>query len=155
MLRLMFLVSAIPVIAAAALARVEFLPGPSPCLAIGAETLQIAPAPWYADLHVSFTENPSLATVRVAISRDAETADFAVVDDVDGVEDTACAETPATHFVAISARASDSAPVIYLSHDDGVSDYRIFVHSKRFTERDAAALVVGARREPAHLAASL
>jgi hypothetical protein len=155
MLRLKFLVSAIPVIAAAALACVEFFPGTSPCLAIGADTLQIAPAPWHADLHVSFTENPSLATVRVAISRDAETADFAVVDDVDGVEDTACVETPATQFVAISTQASGSAPIIYLSHDDSASDYRIFVHSKRFTERDAAALVVGARREPAHLAASL
>jgi len=155
MLRLKFLVSAIPVIAAAVLARVELFPDTSPCLAIGANTLQIASVPWHADLHVSFTEDPSLATVRVAISDDAETADFAVVDDVDGMEDTACGETPGTQFVAISTQASGSAPVIYLSHDDRASDYRIFVHSKRFTERDAAALVVGAHGEPPHLAASL
>jgi hypothetical protein len=155
MLRLKLLVSAVPVIAVALLARAEFFPGTSPCLAIGANALQIATVPWHADLHVSFTEDPSLATVRVAISDDAETADFAVVDDVDGMEDTACGETPATQFVAISAQASGSGPVIYLSHDDGASDYRIFVHSKRFTERDAAALVVGARGQPPHLAASL
>jgi hypothetical protein len=155
MLRLKLLVSAVPVIAAAVLARVEFLPGTSPCLAIGANTLQIATAPWHADLHVSFTEDPSLATVRVAITDDAETADFAVVDDVDGMEDVTCGETPATQFVAISALASGSGPVIYLSHDDRASDYRIFVHSNRFTERDAAALVVGARGKPPHLAATL
>jgi hypothetical protein len=36
-----------------------------------------------------------------------------------------------------------SAPVIYLSHS-GPADYRIFVRSKTFTARDAAALIVGA-----------
>ena len=155
MLRLKILVSAAPLIAAAILARVEFSPGIRPCLAIGSNTVQIASVPWHADLHVSFTDDPSLATVRVAISDSAETADFAVVDDVDGMEETACAATPATQFVAISPYAPGSAPVIYLSHDDGVSDYRIFVRSKRFTERDAAALVVGARGERPHLAAEL
>ena len=82
MLRLKILVSAVPLIAAALLARVEFFPGTPPCLAIGANTLQIASAPWHADLHVSFTDDPKLATVRVAISDSTETADFAVVDDV-------------------------------------------------------------------------
>jgi hypothetical protein len=33
--------------------------------------------------------------------------------------------------------------VIYLSQD-GPADYRIFVHSKSFSARDAAALIVGA-----------
>jgi hypothetical protein len=155
MLRLKILVSAVPLIAAALLARVEFFPGTQPCLAIGANTLQIASAPWHADLHVSFTDDPKLATVRVAISDSAETADFAVVDDVDETEETACEATPATQFVAISAQASASAPVIYLSHDDGAPDYRIFVHSTRLTERDAAALVVGARGGSPHLAAVL
>src|SRR5712691_6460684 len=127
MSRLTILVSAVPLIAAAILARVEFVQGVRPCLAIGATSLQIASTPWHADLHVSFTDDPKLATVRVAISDSAETADFAVVDDVDGSEDAACEATPATQFVAISARASGSAPVIYLSRDDGASDYRIFV----------------------------
>lgn len=152
MSRLKILVSAVPLIAAALLARVAFFPATQPCLAIGANTLQIASAPWRADLHVSFTDDPKLATVRVAISDFAETADFAVVDDVEGTEETAC---EATRFVAISAQASGAAPVIYLSHDDGASDYRIFVHSTRLSERDAAALVVGARGERRHLAAAI
>jgi hypothetical protein len=45
--------------------------------------------------------------------------------------------------------------VIYLSHS-GPADYRIFVRSKTFTARDAAALIVGAsgglrRRQAASL----
>ena len=35
---------------------------------------------------------------------------------------------------------------------DGPADYHIFVQSKRFTERDAAALIVGAHGDHRHLA---
>ena len=39
---------------------------------------------------------------------------------------------------------SASEPVIYLSRQ-GPADYRIFVQSRTFSARDAAALIVGAR----------
>ena len=156
MLRFRILVSAIPLIVAAILARSELFPASRPCIAVGSNTVEIASNPWHADLHVSFTDDPRLATVRVAISDNAEAADFAVVDDASGDNDSACQATPATQFIAISNGPAAAAPVIFLSHEaGGPSDYRIFVHSNRFTERDAAALVVEARREPAHLAASL
>lgn len=147
MLRLKMLVSVVPLIVAAILARIEFFPSARPCIALGAETVQIASAPWHADLHVSFTDDPALATVRVAITDNAASADFAVVDDVNGLEDSACEATPATQFVAVSSYASPSTPVIYLSQDDASADYRIFVRSKRFSLRDAAALIVGAHGE--------
>jgi hypothetical protein len=144
MLRFKILVSVVPLLAAAILARVEFLPGTRPCVAVGESTLQIALTPWHADLHVSFTNDPAAATVRVALTDSAESADFAVVDHVDGTEDSACAVTPATQFVAVTAEPSGRAPVIYLAQA-GAADYRIFVRSKRFTAREAAALIVGAR----------
>src|SRR5262249_23778218 len=152
MLRFKVLVSVVPLIAAAILARIEFFPADRPCIAVGSGTVQLATAPWHADLRVSFTDDPTLATVRVVVSDDAETADFAVIDGADAAEENACDVTAATQFVAISSRPSASAPVIFLSHDDGPADYRIFVHSRRFTERDAAALIVGAHRNHRHLA---
>jgi hypothetical protein len=152
MLRFKFLVSAVPLIAAAVFARIEFFPGPRPCIAIGAGTVEIGSAPWHADLHVSFTDDPRLATVRVAISDSADTADFAVVDDDDTADDDACEATAATQFVTISRRTTDGAPVIYLTHEDSAADYRIFVQSNRFTVREAAALIVGAHGKPPHLA---
>jgi Tol biopolymer transport system component len=155
MLRLKILVSAVPLIAAAILARVELVPSQHPCIAIGADTLQIADAPWHADLHVSFTDNPALATIRVALTDRAESADFAVIDDAEETEDATCTVTPSTQFVAVSARPSAGAPVIYLSPDDGSADYRIFVRSKRFSAREAAALIVGAHGERPRLAAAL
>ncbi|HEY2247308.1 MAG TPA: hypothetical protein VGH70_07690 [Bradyrhizobium sp.] len=152
MLRFKVLVSVVPLIAAAILARVEFVPSDRPCIAIGSGNVQLASAPWHADLHVSFTDDPKLATVRVAVSENAATADFAVIDGTDGAEENACEATAATQFVAISSRPNGSSPVIFLSHDEGPADYRIFVQSKRFTERDAAALIVGAHGDHRHLA---
>ncbi len=93
------------------------------------------------------------SAVPLIVSETAGAADFAVVDDVDSAEDGACAANAATRFVAISANPQRSAPVIYLS-PDGPADYRIFVHSKRFTARDAAALIVGASGVPSRLAAA-
>jgi hypothetical protein len=158
-LRYKILVSAVPLIAAAIFAGVQSFDGPRPCIATGAETLEIGSAPWHADLHVSFTDDPALATVRVALTDDAAEADFAVIDDVQtgeakGNEENACATTPATQFIAVSAEPTAAAPVIYLAQG-GPADYRIFVQSRHFTPREAAALIVGARGERPQLAAAL
>jgi hypothetical protein len=66
-----------------------------------------------------------------------------VIDDAGSAETGSCEANPATRLVSISANPSADSPVIYLS-PDGPADYRIFVCSKTFTARDAAALVVGA-----------
>jgi hypothetical protein len=154
MLRFRILVSVVPLMVAAILARVELMPGPRPCIAVGDQSVQITSMPWHADLHVAFTDDPANATVRVQIADNAEGADFAVVDDVDSTEDNACEVNAATQFIAISASPSGTAPVIYLS-PNGPADYRIFVKSKTFTARDAAALIVGAGGGHPRLAASL
>ena len=143
MLRFKILASAVPLVFAAVFARGGLLPTSHPCIAISDSSMQISDLPWHADLHVAFTDDPAAATVRVQIADSAEAADFAVVDDAGGAEQGACEASPATRFVAISADPSGSAPVIYLSHD-GPADYQIFVRSKTFSLRDAAALVVGA-----------
>jgi hypothetical protein len=110
-LRYKVLVSVIPLIAAAILARIEFFPADRPCIAVATGTVQLATAPWHADLQVSFTDDPGLATVRVAVSDNAATADFAVIDGADTIEENACAATAATQFVAISSRHSGFSPV--------------------------------------------
>ena len=151
MLRFRVLFSVVPLVAVAAMARLELMPGPQPCVVVGSDAMRIATSPWHADLHVSFTDDPSLATVRVALADGADSADFAIVDDTAEAEDSACATTQATHSVLIADSPPDRAPVIYLSQG-GPAEYRIFVRSKRMTEREAAALIVGARGLPSTLA---
>ena len=71
-------------------------------------------------------------------------------------EASACEANAATASSRSPHSPSASEPVIYLS-PDGPADYRIFVRSKTFTARDAAALIVGANGAPPprSLAASL
>ena len=143
MLRLKVLASVVPLAIAAVFARGSLFETSHPCIAIANTSVEIASLPWNADLHVAFTEDATAATVRVQITESADTADFAIVDDADTVETGACEANPATRAISISDAATRGAPVIYLSHD-GPADYRIFVRSKTFSQRDAAALVVGA-----------
>ncbi len=154
MLRFRILVSVVPLALVAILARVELMPGPRPCIAVGEQSVQIASMPWVADLHIAFTDDPANATVRVQVVNSAEGADFAVVDDVYSAEDSACQVNAQTQFIAISASPSGSAPVIYLS-PNGPADYRIFVNSKTFSTHEAAALIVGASGGHPRLAAAL
>ncbi len=143
MLRFKILASAVPLVVAALFTRGGLLPGPHPCIAVANSSVEIADLPWRADLHVAFTDDPAEATVRVMVTESAEAADFALVDDYDAADVGACQANPATHAVAISDTAASSAPIIYLSHE-GPADYRIFVRSRTFSQREAAALVVGA-----------
>ncbi|NEU99049.1 hypothetical protein FNJ47_25275 [Bradyrhizobium sp. UFLA 03-164] len=138
---------------AAVFARAEILPGPRPCIEVGAATMQIASVPWLAQLHVSFTDDPSLATVRVRIADSADAADFTVIDDVDDAEAGACESNAVPQLIAISSNPTATDPIIYLSHD-GPFDYRVYVQSKTFSVRDAAALIVSARGEHRRLEAA-
>lgn len=144
MLRMKVLASVVPLAVAAVFARAEILPGPRPCIEVGGATMQIASVPWQAQLHVSFTDDPSLATVRVRVADSAEAADFTVIDDIDDAEAGACESNSVPQLIGISSAPTATGPIIYLSHD-GPFDYRVYVQSKTFSARDAAALIVSAR----------
>ena len=143
-MRFRILASVVPLAVTAFLARGELFADARPCIAVADISVHLTFLSWQADHHVSFTNDPALATVRVQISDSAEAADFAVIDDIDTSEASGCQTNPATQLVAISAAPAASEPVIYLS-TEGPADYRIFVQSKSFSARDAAALIVGAR----------
>ena len=143
MLRLKILASVVPLAVVALFARGDFLTGPRPCIELAGASVQIATLSWQAHHYVSFTDVPGQATVRVQISDTAEAADFTVIDDIDSAEAGACASSAPPHLIAISRHPAQSDPVIYLSRE-GPADYRIFVSSKSFSTRDAAALIVGA-----------
>lgn len=145
MLRVKILASTFPLLLAGVVAGGELIPSSSPCIAMGRASMQIATAPWQNPLRVSFTDDPETATVRVQVVDTVDLADFTVIDGAQTAEADSCAVTPDTSFVSITDHASASEPIIYLSRDSG-ADYRIYVQSRAFSTRDAAALVVGAGR---------
>ena len=142
MLRFKILASVIPLLAAAVFARGEIGSVSHPCIALGDTSVELTTLFWTAGVHVAFTDDPARATVRVQITDDASGADFAVVDDGLGETDS-CEAHPANRLITIAAQPVDGGPVIYLS-TDGPADYRIYVRSKTFSQREAAALIVGA-----------
>lgn len=142
--------SVLPFVLAGGMAP-AWLSGGQPCISAGLTTVQMAWLPWRADLHVAFTEQPELATVRVQLVEQPDLADFVVADDVTGIEDSSCSMTGEGRSVAIVARAASGEPTIYLSSEPN-ADYRIFVHSGSFTPQQAAALIVGARGGRSHVA---
>ncbi len=155
MLRVKILASSLPLILVGFVAGGELLPSNQPCISVGSTSLQMATAPWQSQLHVSFTDDPAAATVRVQLVERADIADFVVVDDMSTPDADSCAINRDTRFISIGAHASMSEPIIYLSKDDG-ADYRIFVQSRTFTAREAAALLVSARHAaPVQKTASL
>ncbi|WP_025033035.1 hypothetical protein [Bradyrhizobium sp. DOA9] len=144
MLRFKVLTSVVPLLAAAVFARAEIGSVSHPCIALGDTSVELTSLFWTAGVHVAFTDDPARATVRVQITDDADAADFAVVDDGLDSEPDSCRANPSTRLVSIAAQPVDGGEVVYLS-SEGPADYRIFVRSRTFSPREAAALIVGAR----------
>ncbi|SFJ19614.1 hypothetical protein [Bradyrhizobium sp. Gha] len=153
MLRFKILASVVPLLAAAVFARNETGSISHPCVAIGDTSVELTSLFWTAGVQIAFTDDPAQATVRVQITDDPDAADFAVVDDGESDEPGACQGNPSTQLVAISGQGGGNRPTIYLS-SEGPADYRIYVRSKTFSRREAAALIVGARDGHRHLQAA-
>lgn len=142
MLQYRVLASAFPLLIISALAGGNIIPAAQPCIALNQAAFRIAYAPWQSQQHVAFTGDPKRANVRVQIVDSPDLADFSVIDDVETFDTASCETSGQSRYIGITAAAAPSEPVIYLSDEPG--DYRIFVHSKAFSAREAAALVVGA-----------
>ena len=153
MLRFKILASAVPLLAAAVFARSEIGSVSHPCIAIGETSVELTSLFWTAGIQVAFTDDPAQATVRVQITDDADAADFAVVDDGASDEPGACQGNPSTRLIAIFGPPGGDRPTIYLS-TEGPADYRIYVRSRTFSQKEAAALIVGARGGQRHLQAA-
>ncbi|MGY4628466.1 hypothetical protein [Bradyrhizobium sp. USDA 4486] len=153
MLRFKILASVVPLLAAAVFARGEIGSVSHPCIALGETSVELTSLFWTAGVHVAFTDDPKKATVRVQITDDADAADFALVDDGLGSEPDSCQATSPNRLVSIAAQPVDGGPVIYLSTEEP-ADYRIYVRSRTFSQREAAALIVGARGGHRHFQAA-
>ena len=122
------------------------------CFASGATTYQIArnaPAP---DFRIKIADASASPDLRMQLVDSAEMADFVLVDDFSGKEPAPCRSSTPIQTVTLDADTAAPDVTVNLSADGAVSDYKIYVHSVRYSQQDAAALLAamwktGQRRE--------
>jgi hypothetical protein len=125
----------------AAVDSMKAAPKQPSCFASGASTYQIvanAPAPDYRIRIDNQTAQPDL---RMQLVDRAEHADFVLVDDFSDGEPSTCKSATKIRTVTLDGAADKPDVTVQLSADAKGADYRLYVHSVRFSQQDAAALL--------------
>ena len=145
----------IAAIAIPAAAHSTFAPAPENlCFASGATTYRIARDATSPDFRIKIADGAVRPDLRMQLVDRAEIADFVLVDDFSGREQPPCRSATPIRTVALDAGSAKPDVTVDLSANVAASDYKIFVHSVRFSQQDAAALLAamwktGQRREAA------
>ncbi|MEA2983285.1 MAG: hypothetical protein QOF09_5108 [Alphaproteobacteria bacterium] len=143
----------IAAIAVPAAAHSTFAPTTeSLCFASGATTYQIARHAASPDFRIKIADASATPDLRMQLVDRAEIADFVLVDDFSGGEPAPCRSVTPIRTVTLDADTARPDVTVNLSPDADASDYKIYVHSVRFSQQDAAALLAAmwktnARRE--------
>ena len=93
-----------------------------------------------ADVRVKIVAPNANPDLRIALIRNVESADFALVDDSGVGDENACLSAGAVKRVRLVADTEPSDITIALSDEPAVGNLKLYVHSSRFGRRDAAAL---------------
>jgi hypothetical protein len=111
------------------------------CFASGATTYQIAHNTRAPDFRIKIADASPRPDLRMQLVDSAELADFALVDDFSGREPRPCRSSTPIRTVALDADTTAPDVTVNLSAAATASDYKIYVHSVRFSQQDAAALL--------------
>jgi hypothetical protein len=129
------------VIAVPAAAHSMFAPKQSQCFASGAATYQIASGAPSPDFRIRIESDAARPDLRMRLVDRAELADFVLVDDFSGQEPAPCRSSTPIQTVALSSGDTPADVTVKLTADTGAADYKIYVHSVRYSQQDAAALL--------------
>jgi hypothetical protein len=129
-------------IALPAAAHSTFAPIPeSLCFASGATTYRIAHNAVAPDFRIKIANTSSRADLRMQLVDRAEIADFVLVDDFSGREPASCRSSTPIQTVTLDTGTAKPDVTVNLSADATDPDYKIYVHSVRYSQQDAAALL--------------
>lgn len=132
----------IAAIAVPAAAHSTFAPVPeSLCFASGATTYRIAHNAAAPDFRIRIADASSRADLRMQLVDRAEVADFVLVDDFRGKDSVSCRSSTPIQTVTLDTGTAKPDVTVNLSADATAPDYKIYVHSVRYSQHDAAALL--------------
>ena len=131
-------------VTAASVVPAALAAAPNLCFTAGSVTYRVSSGTGSADYRVKI--DASHPDLRIQFVDGVESADFALVDDVGGHDTNACASSRLTKTVQVVDDASLADITMSLSTDAADADAKLFVHSERFSPRDAAALFAAMQR---------
>ena len=141
MTRFRKLVVLVAVLAAPAAAYSNFPGAADACFSSGSTTFRMSSAAPSPDYTVRFADVQTRADLRIHLMDSPDQADFVLVDDVGGYAPSACNGPAPVKTIRIDAEADSPDVTVSLTSDLAAADYRIYVHSARFSHQDAAALL--------------
>ena len=137
----LFLIVAVP-----AAAHSIFMAPAKPCFTSGTDTYQISQHTLSPDYRIKIGAAPARADLRVVVVDRPDQADFMIADDFNAGAGDACKAASPVKTIRIDAnyQKPDVAVALspdFLTPDADAIDYKIYVHSARYSHHDAAALV--------------
>jgi hypothetical protein len=141
--RLQKIVASIAIVAAPAAAYSALAPHQTACFTSGTVSYRIAPGNTAPDFRIRIAGDSARPDLRMQMVDRAEIADFVLVDDSSD-EEPGC--NPSSRVRTVTVDAGDRRPdvTVALTTDADTADYRLYVRSARFSQRDAMALLAAA-----------
>jgi hypothetical protein len=139
--KVLVLTAALAVPAAAAAYAMKAVPKQPLCFASGASTYQIVTNVTAPDYRIRIDAEAARPDLKMLLVDRPEHADFVLVDDFSGDAPRTCKSSTPIRTVTLDTAASKPDVTVQLSADAKGADYRLYVHSARFSQQDAAALL--------------
>jgi hypothetical protein len=134
-------VGLLAVLAIAAAAHSAFAPAASLCIATGTTTYRLMPAASSPDYRIRIDNTSARPDLRMQVVDRPEIADFVLADDFGAPDSSACRSSVPVKTIRVDADVRHPDVVVHLSADPTDPDYKVYVHSIRFSHQDAAALL--------------
>jgi hypothetical protein len=129
------------VIAVPAAAHGTFTSQDSLCFASGSATYRLSPTAVSPDYRVRIDNDTPRPDLRMRLVDRPEIADIVLADDTSGAPSTACRSAVRIKTIRIDAEARKPDVTVALSTEVDQPDYKVYVHSMRFSHQDAAAFL--------------
>lgn len=129
------------VIAVPAAAHSTFVPDDDLCFASGSSTYKLSQKAAYPDYRVKIDNGALRPDLRMELVDRPEIADFVLSDDYGAQTGNACKSPAPIKVVKVDDETRAPDITVSLGPGDTLPDYRVYVHSSRFSHRDVAALL--------------
>jgi hypothetical protein len=117
-----------------------FASTPELCFTAGSVTYRLVPGASAADYTVAIDNRAPHPDLRIGLTDQAATADFALTDDAGSLAGDACKSAGRIRTVRIAPPDQPADITVSVSRDAADADFTLYVHSARVNHFDAAAL---------------